>query len=268
MFRRLAAEHRGAFVPFAVAGDPDPSTSVAVLDTLARSRSAALEVGLPFSDPVADGPAIQAAGRRALASGSKGDVAWRIIGRIRDRHPDLPIGLLVYANLVLHAGADRFYARAAEAGVDAVLVADAPLCESGPLERAAEAHGIAPVLIAPPGMQPGRLAEIAARSRGFVYVTSRDGVTGTHAGPQEETARTVHTLRAAGAAPALVGFGVSKPAHVALARRMGAAGAICGSAIARLIEEGRGDPQALMASLARFVEDMRDAAAGALPGEP
>jgi len=253
LFERLARSGCGAFVPFAVVGDPDPATSLALISALAGSGAGALELGLPFSDPVADGPAIQAACGRALADRTRGEGAWRIVEQVRARHQDIPIGLLVHANLVVHAGEDRFFARAAEAGVDAVLVADAPLHESAPLERAANAHGVAPVLIAPPNASPDRLAAIAARSRGYVYVTSRPGVTGVHEGPRPDVARIVATLRQSGAPPPLLGFGIARPAHVAAALEMGAAGAICGSAIADRIERDPSGGERLVSRLTTFV---------------
>jgi tryptophan synthase alpha chain len=129
MFSTLADRAEGAFVPFLVLGDPDLDTSLALVRTLARAGADALELGLPFSDPVADGPVIQAAATRALDRGVRIDEAWDLVGTVRREFPDLPIGLLVYANLVLHRGAPTFYRRAAAAGVDSVLVADAPLLE-------------------------------------------------------------------------------------------------------------------------------------------
>ena len=137
MFGSLADRDEGAFVPFAVLGDPAPDTSLDVIRTFARSGADAIELGIPFSDPVADGVAIQAADLRALSAGTRVADTWRTVATIREEFPDIPIGLLVYANLVVHAGAERFYARAAEAGVDSVLVADLPLIESSPIETIA-----------------------------------------------------------------------------------------------------------------------------------
>ena len=117
LFLALADRDEGAFVPFAVLGDPDPGASLEVIRTFARTGADAIELGIPFSDPVADGVAIQAADLRALTSGTRVADAWRIVATVREEFPELPIGLLVYANLVLHASAETFYARAAEAGV-------------------------------------------------------------------------------------------------------------------------------------------------------
>jgi tryptophan synthase alpha chain len=189
---------------------------------------------------------------------------------VRAEFPDTPIGLLVYANLVVHAGAERFYARAASAGVDSVLVADAPSIESAVLERVAAAHGVAPVLIAPPNVSHARLREIASRSRGYVYVTSRPGVTGVDSAVDlhADAAGLIERLRAIepSPAPALLGFGIGTPAHVRRALAMGAAGAICGSAIAarigRLLDGDGGSASALeglLEEITVFVLSMKQA---------
>jgi tryptophan synthase alpha chain len=175
---------------------------------------------------------------------------------------------LVYANLALHAGAEAFYARARAAGVDSVLVADAPLLESEPLERAAAAHGIAPVLIAPPNASDERLAAISARSRGYVYVTTRAGVTGVdRANDLRADAATVirrlgeidSASSAVGVPPALLGFGIGRAEHVRQAIAMGAAGAISGSAIAARIERHLDDHAAMLTEIGDFVRTMKKA---------
>ena len=266
MFARLAGRDEGAFVPFTVLGDPDPETSLAIVRALAESCDA-LELGLPFSDPVADGPAIQAADVRALAAGARVNDTWRIIETLRAEFREMPIGLLVYANLVLHAGAETFYARAAAAGVDSVLVADAPLMESEPLERVAAEHGLAPVLIAPPNAPDDTLRAIGSRSRGYVYVTSRPGVTGSETNRLRSDAGTV--IRRLGeiapqAPPPLVGFGIGRPEHVRQVVAMGAAGAISGSAIATLIEHAS-DRETMLAEIADFGRSMKKATLGTVP---
>ncbi len=267
MFARLARRNEGAFVPFTVLGDPDPATSLELVRTLARSGADALELGLAFSDPVADGPRIQAADRRALAAGMRVENCWPIIAAAREEFPELPIGLLVYANLVLHAGAPSFYARAARAGVDSVLVADVPLLEFAELERAATEQHIAPVLIAAPNVPDDRLRAIAARSRGYVYVTSRPGVTGAEQPDlRDDAASVLRRLRHIGSAtdvpPALLGFGIGNPAQVRFALALGAPGVISGSAIAARIERHAEDTDALLAEIADFVRSMKQATVG------
>ncbi len=273
VFARLARRKEGAFVPFTVLGDPDAATSLELVRTLARSGADALELGIAFSDPVADGPTIQAASRRALDAGVRVKDCWPIVAATREEFPDLPIGLLVYANLVLHAGAESFYARAARAGVDSVLVADVPLLEFPALERAATEHHIAPVLIASPNVPDDRLGAIAARSRGYVYVTSRPGVTGAEQPDLRQDAASVlrrlrHIGSAADVPPALLGFGIGNPEQVRFALGLGASGVISGSAVAARIERhaaaGRIAEQgevreAMLADIADFVGSMKGA---------
>lgn len=262
MFANLRRRQEGAFVPFLVLGDPDPATSLDLVRALVRGGADALELGLPFSDPIADGPVIQAAATRALAQGVRIADCWAIVARIRAEHPALPMGLLVYANLVLHEGADAFFASAARAGVDSVLVADAPLLERGPFAEAAMAHGIALVGIAPPNAGPERLAAIARTSEGYVYVTSRAGVTGTDQELRGGSAALLGSLRTLGAAPPLLGFGIGTPDQVRAALRLGASGAIAGSAVVRHIERYPPGPE-LVAAVEEFVAAMKAATRGA-----
>ncbi len=259
MFDRLGEERSGAFVPFTVLGDPDPETSLAIVRRLAASGADALELGLPFSDPVADGPVVQAASTRALAAGVRQEACWAIVELIRGEHPDLPIGLLVYANLVMHRDVNRFYARAAEAGVDSILVADAPLLEGDPLAAAARAHGLAPVFIAPPNADEARLARIAKASEGYVYVVSRSGVTGADESLRLDARQLIGRLIGLGSAPPLLGFGISNPDQVRSAIAIGARGAISGSAIVGRIEQHLGHPAAMLASIGTFVAQMKAA---------
>lgn len=259
MFHRLSNENAGAFVPFAVLGDPDPAISLDFIRQLTASGADALELGLPFSDPIADGPVVQAAATRALAAGVTQQQCWTIIRQVREEFPDLPIGLLVYANLVMHQPVDRFYARAKEAGVDSVLVADVPMLEGGPLADSARRHGVASVHIAPPNASDDSLARIARQSEGYVYVVSRAGVTGADELLQSDAESLMARLVALGSAPPLLGFGVSTPTHVRRALTMGARGAISGSAVVRHIEQYRNDPKAMLAAVGRFVAEMKAA---------
>jgi tryptophan synthase alpha chain len=214
MFAELEHRGEGAFVPFLVLGDPDPDLSLELVRSLARAGADALELGIPFSDPIADGPVIQAAAARALAAGVTPASCWALVERVREEFPALPIGLLVYANLVVHRDPADFYRAAADGGVDSVLVADAPVVEVDRLRAAARAAGIAPILIAPPNADRARLRAIAERSEGYVYVVSRPGVTGADDRLHDGSERLFRTLEELGAAPGLLGFGVSRPEHV------------------------------------------------------
>ena len=150
MFERCAAQERGAIVPFVMLGDPTPASCEAIIEALIADGADALELGIPFSDPVADGVVIQEAHLRALQAGTAIDECFRILSRIRNSHPDLPIGLLVYANVPFSIGVDRFYDLCAQAGVDSVLIPDLPIREGHPFGEAALKSGIDSVYIAPP----------------------------------------------------------------------------------------------------------------------
>ena len=237
MFDRLAGAGRGAFVPFVMVGDPTPDLSEAVVEALIDGGADALELGIPFSDPVADGPTIQRAHIRALAAGAGFASCLEVVARVRRRHPELPIGLLVYGNVPFSVGLEGFYARCAGAGIDSVLLPDVPVRESPAFSAAAEAAGIDAVYIAPPAAAAETLDAVAAASRGYVYAVSRVGVTGTeHASSTAGLAESVARLRADAAAPVMLGFGISTPGQVAEAVAAGADGAISGSATVRIVE--------------------------------
>lgn len=249
----------GAFVPFLMVGDPDLEMSAELLDVAVRSGADALELGIPFSDPVADGRTIQAAARRALETGVTPGACFDLIEGLRARHPDVPVGLLVYANLVLGRGADVFYRRAAEAGVDGVLVADVPSREGAPFADVARKHGIDPVFIAAPNTPSPVLRRIAKLGGGFTYVVARRGVTGVRNTAVMPEARLFEALMEVQAPPPVVGFGISEPEHVRAALALGAKGAISGSAVIQRIEANRTDPSACLESVGRFVQQMKAA---------
>jgi len=150
MFAALRERGEGAFVPFVMVGDPDPDTSEAVIEALIAGGADALELGVPFTDPVADGPTIQKAHVRALAAGVGFQDCLEVVRRVRRRHPWLPIGMLIYGNVPFAMGLERFYSECAQAGIDSVLLPDVPIRESAPFSRAAEEAGVDAVYIAPP----------------------------------------------------------------------------------------------------------------------
>lgn len=262
MFERCAAQERGAIVPFVMLGDPTPASCEAIIEALIADGADALELGIPFSDPVADGVVIQEAHLRALQAGTAIDECFRILTRIRNSHPDLPIGLLVYANVPFSIGVDRFYELCAQAGVDSVLIPDLPIREGHPFGEAALKSGIDSVYIAPPSASPRTLSDVAHSARGYVYAVSRVGVTGAdHEASTVGLHEAVAKLREEAAAPVLLGFGISRPEHVRAALQAGADGAISGSAIVRIIaehaaqiaeEEKNGSSDALNETLVRL----------------
>lgn len=243
MFDRLGSE--GAFGAFLMLGDPDLETSAGLLDAVMEGGADMIEVGIPFSDPVADGIVIQAAAQRALAAGVRVSDCFELLARFRERHPQVPIGILTYANIVM--ARPGFVRDAAEAGADSLLIADVPAIEAERFTRDMAQAGIEPVLIGAANTPEATLRRIAGLSKAYTYCVSRVGITGTHAGGQFDAAL-IDRVEAAGAPPAVFGFGISKPEHVRAALNAGAKGVICGSAIVDLAARG-GDVAAFVRSL-------------------
>jgi tryptophan synthase alpha chain len=230
MFERVGKRQERALGAFVMLGDPDFAASARILDALVAGGADMIEVGIPFSDPVADGPVIQAAAIRAFASGVRTADCFDLIAAFCRCHPDVPVGILTYANLVLARGRSDFFRRASEAGADSLLVADLPVLEAEPWADEMVSAGLDPVLIAAANTPLPTLRRIARLSRGYTYCVSRAGITGTHAAGQFESSL-VESLEELGAAPPVFGFGISTPDHVRAALAAGAAGVICGSAI-------------------------------------
>ncbi len=243
-FEALAAEGRGAFIPFTVLGFPDAARCAHQLELLA-TQADALELGMPFSDPIADGPTIQRATMAALQAGATPATCLALVAQVRACYPTLPIGLLVYANQVVHRGLERFYADVAAAGADSVLVADVPSEEGAPFAAAACAAGVAPVFIAPPNAGAAALDRIAALGAGYTYVLTRAGVTGAERAACVPAGDLFAALALRNAPPPVLGFGISRPEQVRAGICAGAAGVISGSAVVeRLHRLGTGETTA------------------------
>lgn len=259
LFTQLNDRKEGAFVPFVTLGDPSVEQSLKIIDTLIEAGADALELGIPFSDPLADGPTIQEATLRAFAAGVTPSQCFEMLALIRQKHPTIPIGLLMYANLVFNKGIDEFYAQCEKVGVDSVLVADVPVEESAPFRAAALRHNIAPIFICPPNANDELLRQIAANGRGYTYLLSRAGVTGAENRAALPLHHLVEKLQEYNAPPALQGFGISAPEQVTGALEAGAAGAISGSAIVKIIEKNVAAPEQMLSELKAFVSAMKAA---------
>ncbi|MEO8177013.1 MAG: tryptophan synthase subunit alpha [Sphingomicrobium sp.] len=245
MFDRLCGE--GAFGAFLMLGDPDLERSAALLDAVVAGGADMVEVGIPFSDPVADGPVIQAAAKRALDAGVKVADCFDLIASFRARHPHVPLGILTYANLVMARGRDHFFRRAAQAGADSLLVADVPAREAEPWAAGMRSAGLDPVLIAASNTPLETIADIARLGSGYTYCVTRAGITGVHAAAEFDRGL-IDALRDADAAPPIFGFGIATPDHVRAAIAAGAAGVISGSAIVAVAAQG-GDVAGFVSTL-------------------
>ncbi len=238
-----------SFVPFWMLGDPNLSKSLEFIEILVENGADALELGIPFSDPIADGPVIQRAAMRALAAHANLEACFKLLAQIRSKHPSIPMSLLTYANLAICKGENWFYGQCAKAGVDAVLLADVPTLEAEFFCQAAIQHGIDPVLIASPNVSDTQIQAIARLSKGYVYGVTRSGVTGANERLNLTSKRLIEKLKKAGAPPMLLGFGISKPEHVKQALLEGAAGAISGSAVVSWALEKPGELPAFIRAM-------------------
>ena len=234
-FQRLRNDGRKAFIPFVTAGDPDLETTVALVRELECSGSHVVELGIPFSDPLADGPVIQRASERALRHGYRLADYLAAVREIRTRSA-VPIVLFSYFNPILQYGLERLAGDAAAAGVDGVLVTDVTPEEADEYCACMSRHGLDPIFLVAPTSSPGRVTRILSCCRGFVYVVSRTGVTGARVQLSDDVLPTVSRVRAQSDLPVAVGFGISQPEHVRSVWEI-ADGAVVGSAIVAEIEQ-------------------------------
>ncbi|MDN3653195.1 tryptophan synthase subunit alpha [Thalassotalea ponticola] len=259
LFAQLEQKRQGAFIPFVTIGDPNKEQSIEIIKTLIDNGADALELGIPYSDPSADGLTIQRATSRALTANVNTDVCLDILATIRRYNADIPIGLLLYANIVFARGIDRFYQQVNAAGVDSVLIADVPMREAARFKQAAERHGIAPIFIAPPNASEHTLKQVAAQSVGYTYVLARAGVTGTNVEAEQCSSSLLSALAELSAAPPVLGFGISSPTQVQNAIASGARGAISGSAVVNIIADNLDNQQLMLSKLADFTKAMKQA---------
>ena len=265
-FARARARGRAALIPYVVAGYPDADMSFEVALAAADAGADLLEVGLPYSDPLADGATLQRASGVALLAGATLERSLRLIERIGAARPDLPLIPMGYANQVIGGGDGEAVARRlADAGAAGLIVADLTPDEGSPFEAVARTAGLAVVYLVAPTTPPARRATVAARSGGFLYCVSLVGVTGARTALPASVGRLVREVKAVSAVPVAVGFGVSRPAHVRAIAKAGADGVIVASALVDALgEDGRE-----IGALERLVRDLRDATAhGSAAGSP
>jgi len=255
-FARARAEGRPALVAYVMGGDPDLATSKAVALACVEGGADLLELGVPFSDPIADGPTIQAAAERALAHGATTASVLEVAAHVRARS-DVPIALMGYLNPMLAHGLDRFAAACGKAGVDALIVPDLLPEESGQLAPALAASGVRSVFLLAPTSNPERVAAAVEAATGFLYFVSVTGVTGARSAVPAEIRDRVAAVRAAAKVPVVIGFGVSTPAQARAIGRL-ADGVVVGSAIVKKVAEP-GTRAARAERVRRFVRSLRRA---------
>jgi tryptophan synthase alpha chain len=253
-FAHLRARGEKALIPFVTAGDPDLATTEALVPALALAGADAIELGVPFSDPMAEGPTIQRASERALKSGASLRKVLQLVGKLRPQ-VDIPIVLMGYANNLLAMGEEEFAVAAADVGLDGLIAVDLPPEEGEGLHAALRARGVDPILLAAPTTRPERLEMLAKRTAGFLYFVSLTGTTGARQAISETLEREVRAVRAVSDVPVCVGFGVSTPEHAARIASF-ADGVVVGSALVDRIERA-GSPDAAVEAAAAFVAELK-----------
>ena len=259
LFGKLEKNKEKALIPFVVVGDPNYKIGLEIVKTIISAGADILELGFVFSEPIADGPTIQTAGVRALKSGVNTDKNLNFIKQIRKSNNEIPIGILTYANIIFQRGIDKFYKDAAKAGIDSVLVADLPIEEADDYIKAARKNKIDTVFIVSPLTSNERLKKITKKTKGFVYVVSRLGVTGARADLQEGTLKLLKRIRPKTKLPLCVGFGISKPEHVKSVFKAGANGAIVGSAVVKIIEKNLRNRKIMLKKIGDYIKLIKNA---------
>jgi tryptophan synthase alpha chain len=260
-FARLRAEGRAGLVAFVTAGDPSPAHTPPILDMIAEAGADVIELGMPFTDPMADGPAIQEANIRALAAGTKTADVLAIAKGFRERHPETPLVLMGYANPMLSRGANWFAEELEKSGVDGVICVDIPAEEDAALGPALRAKGVDLVRLATPTTDAARLPAVLEGASGFLYYVSVAGITGLQQAATGSIEDAVAKLKAGTDLPVAVGFGVRTPEQAAAIARV-ADGVVVGSAIVDALAKAGGDPRAGAALVRELAEAVRTARVG------
>jgi tryptophan synthase alpha chain len=252
------------FIGFTVAGDPDKTPCIRIARALIAGGTDILELGVPFSDPVADGPTIQKADERALGAGTTPDTVFGIVREIR-KESDVPIVFLTYYNIVHRRGIGRFYREAQDAGVDGILIADMPVEESEEVCAVAGRYGIDPIFLITQTTSDKRIKKIAEKARGYLYLVAVLGITGVRDQVSDEAIDLLHRVSRLTSLPLAIGFGISTPAQVQTCTRAGTDGVIVGSAIVEIIERNLKAPEAMERELKEYVSAMKKAIIRDLP---
>ncbi len=258
VFSELKQQNRTALIPFFVIGDPDFDTSLAVVKTAIDAGADVLELGIPFSDPIADGPTIQKADIRAMKNGINIAKALDFIKKIKD-YKDVPIGLLMYYNLVYQYGIEKFFSDFHKAGVNSVLIADLSVDDEDEITGPAKSAGLDTVFMVTPVTKSERMELIASITTGFIYTVSVLGVTGSRDKLSDTVEDLVGKLKKLTNIPVCVGFGISKAEHAVTVAKAGADGVIIGSKIVGLIENNLNDSKKMLADISTFLSEVKKA---------
>ncbi|MBU1261071.1 MAG: tryptophan synthase subunit alpha [Planctomycetes bacterium] len=254
----FAGLKHAALIPFFVIGDPDFDTSLEIIKAAIDAGADVLELGIAFSDPIADGPTIQKADIRALSSGIDIEKAKDFIKKVK-AYKDIPIGLLMYYNLIFQYGTEKFFTDFANAGTNSVLIADLSIDDVDEIYTPARKAGLDTVFMVTPNTETERAKKIAEKCTGFIYTVSLLGVTGGRDTLSDMIKPLISRLKSITDVPVCVGFGVSTPAHAVELAKAGADGVIIGSRIVRIIEENLNDKKSIPAKVKSFLTQIKEA---------
>jgi tryptophan synthase alpha chain len=263
VFQKLKAQGDGALIGYVTAGDPKPEFTPMIAEALVKGGVDILELGVPFSDPIADGPTIQAASVRALQAETTPKMVLGMAGEIK-RRLGVPVAILTYYNPVFHMGLENFFRLASNFGVDGVVVPDLPVEEAEAYREAAGSCGVDTIFLAAPSTSDERLRKIVSCTSGFLYVVSHFGVTGAREALEDSTVRLVKRVLpfTTGRVPLAVGFGISKPEHAKRIIQSGADGVIVGSAFVNIVREHQRNVDRMLAELEAAARGLKDATLG------
>jgi tryptophan synthase alpha chain len=260
VFQKLKAQGNGALIGYVMGGDPQPRYTPAIAEALINGGVDILELGIPFSDPIADGPTIQAASVRALKAGTTPKMVLEMAKVIKKKQ-DVPVAVMTYYNPVFKMGLEKFFSIAKENGVDGAIIPDLPMEEAAECRKAANASNVDTIFLAAPSTTEERLRRIVGCSSGFLYLVSHFGVTGTKTAVEDSTINLVKRVLpyTKGKVPLAVGFGVSKPGHVKRIIGAGADGVIVGSAFVNIINKNQSNPEAAFAEIEETARKLKQA---------
>jgi tryptophan synthase alpha chain len=259
VFRSLQSARRAAYIPYLCAGDPTIEFTLALAKALGKGGADILEIGLPFSDPIADGPAIQKAMQRSLSSGFKTNQIFDLISSIRDAGMSQPIVVMTYYNPVLQTGPGKFCRKLSDAGGDGILVVDLPPEESGEIDRHAKETGLDVIRLIAPSTDDVRLDYLLSKASGFVYAVSVSGTTGVRNMLPSSAIMTLQRISSRSRLPVALGFGISQPEHVRAAVSAGAAAVVEGSKLVSIYSDFLDDEQAALREIEKHVAEMTSA---------
>jgi len=261
VFNELEKRNEGALIAYVTGGDPSPKYTPKIVEALVEGGADIIEIGIPFSDPIADGPVIQASDVRALNAGTTPNTVFEIVREVK-KTVDVPIALLTYYNIIFRKGIRRFLEDASKSGVDGLIVVDLPVEEAEEYKNYAEKNGIDTIFLAAPSTSLNRLEKILRMTSGFLYLVSVFGVTGMRERVAQLTMQTLRKIRpyTVNRIPLVAGFGISKPEHIRSVISCGADGAIVGSAFVKLIGDKYGNFNSLLEELAAYAKTMKLAA--------